>query len=181
MSDLFGFGQMGAAGIQSLANIGMTMMTNSANAKEADRARRHQVVMARNRHQWNVESLRAAGLNPVLSAGASPPSSAGSAPQATFTAPKVDAASAYATLRNQKLQAKILDAEYFKKRQEGIREFANAKQAMFEAARDSAAYEAWSKKENLYGEMKALQQATGDSNMSTARGIGGFLKKLKVK
>lgn len=50
-------------------NVAQTNMVNSFNAKEAQKNRDWQERMARNAHQYEVEDLIKAGLNPVLSAG----------------------------------------------------------------------------------------------------------------
>lgn len=50
-------------------NVAQTNMVNEFNAKEAQKNRDWQERMARNAHQYEVEDLIKAGLNPVLSAG----------------------------------------------------------------------------------------------------------------
>lgn len=60
--------------------------TNTAAAAEAQNNRNWQENFFQNRHQWEVEDLKAAGLNPLLSAG----STGGSVPsgaQASFVNP----------------------------------------------------------------------------------------------
>lgn len=54
------------------AALAGTLLTNKASAKEADRANQFTEEQLKNRHQWEVDDLRKAGLNPVLSAGAAP-------------------------------------------------------------------------------------------------------------
>lgn len=56
----------------------MQERANSTNLEEAKRNREFQERMFRNRHTYEVEDLRNAGLNPILSAGA-PSSSVGGA------------------------------------------------------------------------------------------------------
>lgn len=50
-----------------------------------DRAFKHQIKMFKNAHQWEVDDLRDAGLNPILSAHSA--SGASSAPTASVSAP----------------------------------------------------------------------------------------------
>jgi len=48
------------------------MFGTIAAKSESDLAWKRQKQMMRNRHQWEVQDLRAAGLNPILSAGGAP-------------------------------------------------------------------------------------------------------------
>jgi len=52
---------------------------NAANAQIAERQMAFQRESFQNRHQWEVEDLRKAGLNPILSAGGQPPVLGGAA------------------------------------------------------------------------------------------------------
>lgn len=61
-------GGLGLAGDMFSANSAAD--ANSANAWEADTNRQFQERMARNKHQYEVEDLKAAGLNPLLSVNA---------------------------------------------------------------------------------------------------------------
>lgn len=65
------------------------MMTNEANAQSAAKANEFTKEMMKNRHQWEVNDLKAAGLNPILSAHGTP--SMGSAQKADVVNPTADA------------------------------------------------------------------------------------------
>ena len=75
--------------------------SNDASAKAAADANQWTKEQLQNRHQWEVEDLRKARLNPILSAG-SAPSIGGSAQAQTFstTDSAVSGASKYKTVQN---------------------------------------------------------------------------------
>ena len=73
-----------AAALQAAATIGSGLLSrggqseaNSANLAIAREQMAFQERMFKNRHTYEVEDLRRAGLNPILSAGGQPPSPAG--------------------------------------------------------------------------------------------------------
>lgn len=78
--------------------------TNTASAQESETNRQWQEKMAKNRHQYEVEDLRKAGLNPILSArsGASVPSGS----QASFQNPN----SAFAEIGNRMADIRLKKA-----------------------------------------------------------------------
>lgn len=71
-----GGGAIAGAAIGGAASLLGGASANAASAKEAKLNREFQERMARNKHQYEVKDLRAAGLNPILSAhaGAAVPS-----------------------------------------------------------------------------------------------------------
>ncbi len=75
--------------LSSVINAGSTIATNASNAAEAQKNRDYLTEMSNTSHQREVEDLKSAGLNPILSAnsaGASTPSS----PIATMQPVKTD-------------------------------------------------------------------------------------------
>ena len=66
--------------------------TNQANAEQAEASRLFTKEQMQNRHQWEVDDLKKAGLNPVLSAGGTP--SIGGSAQAQMIDPMQSAMTA---------------------------------------------------------------------------------------
>lgn len=84
-------GQGWAAVGQAAGTIVGTAMQGRYNAKAQARSHRHTEKMAKNAHQWEVEDLKAAGLNPILSATGKGASASGSA-SASIGQPDIGAA-----------------------------------------------------------------------------------------
>lgn len=79
------------------------VLTNKASAKAADSANAFTEEQLKNRHQWEVADLKAAGLNPVLSANGTP--SIGSSAKADVINPLENAVSS--ALQYKQLEAQI--------------------------------------------------------------------------
>lgn len=60
---------MGAGALSAAGSLAGSLISASASKKEASKVRRLQLYMANTAHQREVEDLRKAGLNPILSAG----------------------------------------------------------------------------------------------------------------
>lgn len=64
------------------ASLGGDFLSNSAASNAASAATHDTIRMMKKRHYWEVQDLKRAGLNPILSAGGTP--SSGSAPMANM-------------------------------------------------------------------------------------------------
>lgn len=73
------FGITGADLLSVGGSLGGTLLSNSASSREGHRNRRFMQKMSNTAHQREVEDLRKAGLNPILSAGGRGASTPGSA------------------------------------------------------------------------------------------------------
>ena len=79
------FAALAPAVISGAAGMIGNKQTNAANAKSAAEANAFNLSSVQNRHQWEVEDLRKAGLNPILSAGGTPSITGATAAQVEST------------------------------------------------------------------------------------------------
>lgn len=95
--------------LSAAVSVAGGLFGNASAAREAARQREWQENFYKNRHQWEVADLRAAGLNPMLSAN-----SAGSVPSGAAAAQgnvAAGAADAFSTVMNAKTQRKLVDQQ----------------------------------------------------------------------
>jgi len=110
---------MGAA-IAGGASLLGGMMSNKSNAKQAEIDREWQRENAQNAHQWQVEDMRKAGLNPILSAtgGSGAKASGGSSLGTQSDAISPAVSSAIAARRNSQEMDNMKAAEKLTQQQE---------------------------------------------------------------
>lgn len=118
--DLFGIGST----MQGIMGLTGTLMTNHANAKmahqarqaaelEAHRMREFQDDMSRTAHQREVEDLRLAGLNPILSGTGGPGAAtpAGAAAQGIVGNPMQDPIASAIAARQRRIEQDNIEAD----------------------------------------------------------------------
>lgn len=96
-----------------------TAATNSANAKQAQKNREFQEKMARNAHQFEVEDLRKAGLNPILSGTGGRGAQASGGAQAVMENPRLGSSAMgfirqREEIKNLKMQNRVMDSQHHK-------------------------------------------------------------------
>lgn len=103
---------------------------NKSSAKEAAQGRLHSNEQMQNRHQWQVEDLRKAGLNPILSAHSAP--SIGSSPTAQQQNPAQSMGSAMQAgmeLDRHLAQQDLIKSQTVQAQTQGVKNLADAKVA----------------------------------------------------
>lgn len=114
-----------------------SIFSSAANIYNAERAWKHQKEYAQNAHQWEVQDLKKAGLNPILSAGGS------GAPMTS--APVANVENPFSEWTATKLAKKQVDADISNKQSQTDANNANAKQA--NATADSIAQQTGQEKQ----------------------------------
>lgn len=100
---------IGAAAIQAGGSIMSAVQSNKSAEAINDRQMRWNENVARNAHQWEVEDLQKAGLNPVLSAGGSGASAPGISPVMPDTSGYAGAGNAVMSAVMNMYDAKVKD------------------------------------------------------------------------
>lgn len=145
-----------AAVIGGVSSILGGLFGSSSAKSQAEIAWEHQKELAQNKHQWEVEDLKAAGLNPVLSATGGSGASTSSVPVADTASPISKAAQGVANA----LQLGILDSQVQKNKAD-----AELAQASAESAKADANAKNTYQREESYARISKLNS---DINVNTA-------------
>lgn len=105
-----------SAGIAAAASIGGGLLGGSKSAREAAKQRKFIKKMYRNRYQWQMEDMRDAGLNPILSAYSAPPTASAGGIADTSAYADIgkgvgQAAAQYFALQNVQAQTRATNAQ----------------------------------------------------------------------
>lgn len=117
--------------LSAALGVASGIFSAKASQSSADKQMAFQKEMYQNRHQYEVEDLRKAGLNPVLSAGASPPTVSGASANTggDINQGVSNAITAYSAKQQAKLvqkQTDVMDSEIQKNQSEANRNNADA-------------------------------------------------------
>jgi len=124
----------------------------AVSARQAAKQRRFQERMLKNRYQYQMADMRAAGLNPILAAGASPPSPSGAA--ASIGNPAAGVVASAKEAARAKSEVGLL------RRQNELAEAQTKNQKQQEAyMKNHAEAEAWNIQANEHNANRALFQA----------------------
>lgn len=185
-----------AGSAQNFMNIGGGLFSSALqykyNKKLQDRAFEHQIRMFQNQHQWEVDDLRKAGLNPILSthAGSSMPSSASSsvsAPDLSFNnfADSLVKAQGFSSARDlQKFARENHEVELASKeadlaRKDAEADFIRAQRDNLEATTARTMFDLNFLQDENYNELRILEQlhkvfpVDGDIGFNLTRGKFG--------
>lgn len=138
-----------------------SIFSSAANIYNAEKAWKHQKEYAQNAHQWEVQDLKKAGLNPILSAGGS------GAPMTSAPVPNVE--NPFSEWSATKLAKKQADADISNKQSQTDANTATAKQA--NAMADSIAQQTGQEKQLFeYRKTEAMWNSkTAEQNFINAQ------------
>lgn len=149
-----------------------SLISSAGNYYAAERAWKHQKEYAQNAHQWEVEDLKKAGLNPILSAGGSGAPMT-TAPMAQFDNPLSGYTSAKMLKKQTEAdtQQKDTQSRVNSETAKNIAQSTGQEQELFKFKKDAAMWNAKTAEQNYLNakEMPAVFRSQVYSNNSSAQ------------
>lgn len=143
-----------------------SLLTGRAQKSAAEQSYKYQKEMMQHAHQWEVEDMRKAGLNPILSATGGSGAGSFSAPQADV--PDYDKSSALIASQSLKQQGKKIDSDVKLADTQGLLNKANSDLSAKQALNASLlnAYQAWRNTKGIENEQR---QADANFNLTESQ------------
>ncbi|AXH73282.1 MAG: DNA pilot protein [Microviridae sp.] len=117
---------LGMAGISGLTSLAGGFLGNRSAAQEAKKNREFQLMMSSTAHQREVEDLRAAGLNPILSATGGPGASTPSGSTASQSDPITPAVSSAMQMFKISMEQNLIQAQAQREQASALKTLAEA-------------------------------------------------------